>query len=426
MLNNVKNSQLDNGLTILSVSDSGAESVAVGIWVKAGGRYESNSQAGFSHFLEHMLFKGTSARSSLDITQEIEGRGGYLNAYTQEESACYYVRLPYEFMEEGIDVLSDMYMNASISDEELVREREVILEEIKMYQDMPHHLVQEKLQEAMFKGHAVGRPLAGSEKTLNPVNHAILSAYKEQHYKPCATVVAVSGRVNHDESVKFVNDRMGALPAGSVDDFDPLDNSFGQEPIVVLGREITQVHAVLGFRIFGRHEEKRFALRVMNGLLGENMSSRLFQSVRERHGLCYSIQSGYQLFDDCGMFTITGGFDSKRIDDALKLTVKELNNLVEKGVDADELVRTKEYLLGTFRLGLESVSSRMNFLGESYTNFRHVRSPEEVLAGIQCVTATDIQSLAAEILTESNMTLAMVTPNALSGDESRWLDAVKL
>jgi predicted Zn-dependent peptidase len=164
---------------------------------------------------------------------------------------------------------------------------------------------------------------------------------------------------------------------------------------------------------------------VLNGLLGENMSSRLFQSVRERHGLCYSIQSGYQLFDDGGMFTISGGFDKKRIDQALKLTVTELKNLIEGGVDADELQRTKEYLLGTFRLGLESVSSRMNFLGESFINYRNVRSPAEVLEGIKAVTAAEVQSLATEILTESNLTLAMVTPVKLCKDDSRWLEAVK-
>jgi len=312
-----------------------------------------------------------------------------------------------------------------ISDEELEREREVILEEIKMYQDLPHHLVQEVLQEAMFKGHPLGRPLAGTEETLNSVNHAILSDYRDQRYKPGATVVAFSGRVDHEECVKCVNDRLGALPAGEGDPFDQIDSSFGQDPLVVVGREITQVHAVLGFRIFGRHDQKRFALRVMNGLLGENMSSRLFQSVRERHGLCYSIHSGYQLFDDGGMFTISGGFDTRRFQSALKLTVQELKNLVEKGLDEDELRRTKEYLQGTFRLGLESVSSRMNFLGESYINYRNVRSPEEILDGIKSVTAADVQSLAAEVLTESNMTLAMVTPVKLSKDPSRWLDVVK-
>ncbi len=425
MLKNVKITKLDNGLTVLSCSDPGAESVAAGIWVRAGGRHETNQQAGFSHFLEHMLFKGTTSRSALDITRAIEGRGGYLNAYTQEESACYYVKLPYELMEQGVDVLSDMYMNSLLCDEEIVREREVILEEIKMYQDLPHHYVQEKLQEAMFRDHALGRPLAGSEETLNPVDHRLLKAYKEERYRPGSTIIAFAGRVDHDDCVRCVDQRLGTLPAGEGSPFDELNSSFGQNPLVLVGKDITQVQAVLGFRIFGRHDQRRFALRVLNGLLGENMSSRLFQSVRERHGLCYSIQSGYQLFDDGGIFSISGGFDTRRVAKALKLTVKELKLLVEKGLDEDELLRTQEYLLGTFRLGLERISSRMNFLGESYINYRYIRTPESVLEGIRSVTAAEVRDLAAEILTESNMTLAMVAPSRLSRDESRWLDAVK-
>jgi len=425
MLKNVKITVLDNALTVLSCSDPGAESVAAGVWVRAGGRHETNQQAGFSHFLEHMLFKGTATRSALEITRAIEGRGGYLNAYTQEESACYYVKLPYELMEQGVDVLCDMYMNSLLSEDEIGREREVILEEIKMYQDLPHHFVQEKLQEAMFRNHALGRPLAGSEESLNPVDHRMLMAYKEERYRPGSTLIAFAGRVDHDDCVRCVDQRLGRLPAGEGSQFGVVDSSFGQDPLVIVGKGVTQVQAVLGFRIFGRHDQRRFALRVLNGLLGENMSSRLFQSVRERHGLCYSIQSGYQLFEDAGIFSISGGFDSRRVAKALRLTVKELRMLVDGGLEEDELQRTKEYLLGTFRLGLESISSRMNFLGESYINYRHIRTPESVLEGIRSVTAAEVRNLAAEILTESNMTLAMVAPARLSRDESRWLDAVK-
>jgi len=425
MLNNVKITKLNNGITVLSAADIGAESVAVGLWVRAGGRYEKTQEAGFSHFLEHMLFKGTPKRNALEITQAIEGRGGYLNAYTQEESTCYYVRLPYEFMDQGVDVLTDMYVNALISDYEIEREREVILEEIKMYQDLPHHHVQEKLQEAMFKNHALGRPLAGCEETLNPVDNKILCGYKESRYKPGATVIAFSGRVDHDQCVKCVDERLGSLPAGDTAEFLELNSSSGQDQLMLVGKEISQVHAVLGFRIFGRHDKRRFALRVMNGLLGENMSSRLFQSVRERHSLCYSIQSGYQLFEDCGIFSISGGYDAQRVQDALALTIKELKNLIEGGVEEDELLRTKDYLLGTFRLGLESVSSHMNFLGESYTNYHNIRQPEEILSNLKSVSAKDVQELAVEILTSSNMTLAMVAPNSLDQEESRWLDTIQ-
>ena len=425
MLDNIHITALSNGLTVLSISDPSAESVSAGIWIRAGGRYECASKAGYSHFLEHMLFKGTPTRTPLEITRSIEGRGGYMNAYTQEESTCYYVRLPCEYMEEGVDVLSDMYMNSLLSDEELEREREVILEEIKMYQDLPHHLVQEKLQDAMFREHALGRPLAGSEETLRPVDNKILSDFKNSFYKPGSTVMAFSGRVDHDACVKSVEKCLGTMSAGEGDPYTGLNTSHGQDPLIITGKEINQVHAVLGFRVFGRHDERRYALRVMNGLLGENMSSRLFQSVRERHGLCYSIQSGYQLFDDGGMFTISGGFDSHRAYAALELTVAELKALVDEGIDDAELSRTKEYLQGTFRLGLESTGSRMSFLGESFLNYRHVRNPLEILEGINSVQVDDVCALAAGILNTDNMTLSVVAPTELSHDEARWLESVQ-
>ena len=423
MLDNIQITTLANGLTVLSSSDPGAESVSAGIWIRAGGRYENVAQAGYSHFLEHMLFKGTVTRSPLDITRSIEGRGGYLNAYTQEESTCYYFRIPCEFMDEGVEILADM---SRMSDEELEKEREVILEEIKMYQDLPHHLVQEKLQEAMFRDHALGRPLAGSEESLGPLNHLLLSDFKERYYRAGSTVVSFAGRIDHEKCVECVSKHFEAMRPGEGASYVPLDEEHGQESLTVTGREITQVHSVVGFRIFGRHDERRYALRVLNGLLGENMSSRLFQSVRESHGLCYSIQSSYQLFDDGGIFSISGGFDEHRAHAALELTAEELRLLLKEGVPQDELDRTKEYLRGTFRLGLESTGSKMTYMGESFINYRDVRDPKDVLAGIDAVRVEDVCSLAEEILRPERMTLAVVAPIKLCHERSRWLESVRL
>jgi predicted Zn-dependent peptidase len=424
MLNDIQVSTLANGLTVLSAADPLAESVSAGIWVRAGGRCESAQESGYSHFLEHMLFKGTPSRTPLEITRAIEGRGGYLNAYTQEESTCYYFRLPCEYMREGVGVLADMYRNSLLNDDEIEREREVILEEIKMYQDLPHHLVQEKLQEAMFRQHALGRPLAGTEQTLQAVDHGVLSRFKEECYRPGATVMAFAGRIAHDDCVACVEEHLGGMAPGRGRSFEALDAAQGQEALTATGREIGQVHAVLGFRIFGRHDRRRYALRMLNGILGENMSSRLFQSVREQHGLCYSIQSGYQFFDDAGIFSISGGFDEHRAHAALELTAGELTLLLEKGVTPDEMERTRDYLLGTFRLGLESTGSKMSYLGESYINYGAALSPQTVIDGIRSVQLEEVQELAAEILTREFMTLAVVAPPELSRDEERWLDSV--
>jgi len=424
MLDNVQITTLKNGATVVSAAEADAESVSVGIMVGVGGRHEKASLAGASHFLEHMLFKGTAKRSALEISQAIEGRGGYLNAFTQEESTCYYARLPYEYLPQAFDVLSDMYLNAALKEEDVARERDVILEEIKMYQDLPQHLVQEKLQEALFQGHALGMPLSGDEKTLAGMGREALLSHKARAYTPSATVFAFAGRLEHAACVACVEKACGQAGRRRGMSYKQVDGSVGQGRFVMARKEIGQVHAVVGFRIFGRHDDRRYALRVLNGLLGENMSSRLFQSVRERRGLCYSIQSSFQLFEETGVFAISGGFDSQRAEAALKLTAKELRRVIDKEVNARELGRTKEYLLGTFRLGLEGTGSQMMYLGESLLNYGRVVRPEETIAGIQAVTADDVQRVAADVFDPCRMTLSLVVPTAQPQDEAAWLGAL--
>ena len=426
MLDHVQVTVLKNGATVASSANPDAESVSVGIWVGVGGRHEKPRLGGASHFLEHMLFKGTPTRSALAISQAIEGRGGYLNAFTQEESTCYYARLPYEYLPQAFDVLSDMYLNAAIKEDDFNRERDVILEEIKMYQDLPQHVVQEKLQEVMFTGHALGRPLAGDAATLGQMSRETLLKYKARAYAPGETVFAFAGRLEHAACVACVEQAVGGARKSRGLDFKRVDGTVPQERLSLVKKEIAQAHAVVGFRIFGRHDDRRYALRVLNGLLGENMSSRLFQSVRERHGLCYSIQSSYQLFEEAGLYTISGGFDSQRALAALKLTAREIRRVLDKKVGPAELKRTKDYLLGTFRLGLEGTGNQMMFIGESLLNYGRVVHPEETIAGIQAVTADDVQRVAADVFEPSRMTLSVVVPAAQAETGDDWLASLSV
>ncbi|MDD2456828.1 MAG: pitrilysin family protein [Kiritimatiellae bacterium] len=421
MLKNVNVTVLENGAKVVSAAEGDAESVAVGIWVGVGGRHERARQSGVSHFLEHMLFKGTGKRSALDISRAIEGRGGYLNAFTQEESTCYYARLPYEFLTQAFDVLSDMYLNAALKPEDVERERDVIIEEIKMYQDLPQHVVQEKMQEGMFRAHSLGVPLSGAPKTLARMDHDFLARYKAAAYTPAATVFAFAGRLDHDACVACVEKALGQPRQGKPMLFKHVDASVGQDRLVVIQKDINQVHAAVGFRVFGRHDDRRYALRVLNSLLGENMSSRLFQSVRERSGLCYSIQSSYQLFEETGAFTISGGFDARRAESALRLTVKELRRVIDAKVGARELKRAKDYLLGTFRLGLEGSGNQMMFLGESMLNYGRVVNPEETITGIGAVTPDDVRRVAEDVFEPARMTVALVVPKAQAQSDDDWL-----
>ncbi|MEI7899192.1 MAG: pitrilysin family protein [bacterium] len=424
MLDNVQFTVLKNGATVVTAAVADAESVAVGIWVGVGGRHEKPSLTGASYFLEHMLFKGTSTRSALQVTQAIEGRGGYLNAFTQEESTCYYARLPHEYLPQAFDVLADMYLNAAIKEDDLNRERDVILEELKMYQDQPQHVVQEKLQEALFKGHALGMPLSGDEKTLAKMNRDTLLRYKAQAYLPSTTVFAFSGRLDHEACVACVETALGGVRKGRGLDFKAVDGAVGQDRYVLVKKDIAQVQAVVGFRVFGRHDDRRFALRVLNAILGENMSSRLFQSVRERHGLCYSIQSSFQLFEETGVFAISGGFDTQRAMAALKLTAQEIRRVLDTKVSARELKRAKDYLIGTFRLGLEGTGNQMMYIGESFLNYGRMVRPEETLAGLQAVMAADVQRLAADVFDPSRMTVSLVVPNAQPESQDDWLGSL--
>lgn len=423
MLEQVQVTTLKNGAVVVSSSVAVAESVSVGVWVGVGGRNEKPVLTGASHFLEHMLFKGTPTRSALAITQAIEGRGGYLNAFTQEESTCYYAKLPYEFFPQAFEVLCDMYLNASIHEEEFLRERDVILEEIKMYQDLPQHLVQERLQEAIFMGHPLGAPLSGNSASLMRMNQETLLRYKARAYVPGATVFAFAGRLSHASCVALVEQVIGPIRKVRPLEFKRVDTSVPQQRLSLLKKEINQVHAVAGFRTFGRHDDRRYALRVLNGLLGENMSSRLFQSVRERHGLCYAINSGYQLFEETGIFTISGGFDSQRAHAALKLTAKELRRVIDKTVSTREMKRTKDYLLGTFRLGLESTGNQMMYLGETLLNYGKIVLPQETIAGIAAVTGDDVRRVAEEVFEPSRLTLSLVVPEKQPETEDMWLDS---
>lgn len=425
MLNQVKVSVLPNGATVATSAMPTAESVALGIWVGVGGRHESARQSGASHFLEHMLFKGTRSRSSLAISRAIEGRGGYLNAFTQEESTCYYARLPHEFQKHGFEVLSDMYLNASLRPCDVKREREVILEEIKMYQDLPQYLAMEKMQTSTYLGHALGRPLIGEHATLSCMDHHFLAHFKSASYTPAATVFAFTGRVEHDACVDRVNNSLGHLPRRPPPRYKHIDNAVSQQRLSVIHRDTTQVHAALGFRIFGRHDDRRHALRVLNTILGENMSSRLFQRVRERSGLCYSIQSGYQLFEETGLFSITTGLDERRAEAALRLIARELREITTVVPGAQELKRAKDYQVGSFRLGLEGANSQMMHLGETLMNYGRIIHPEEVIAGIKAVTAEDVRRVAGDMFERTRMSLSLVVPTTMQQPDHDWLNAME-
>ncbi len=410
MFENVRESKLKNGVRVVTSSVPHMQSVSLGVWIGVGSRHESKAMGGASHFLEHLMFKGTGKRSALDISQAIEGRGGYLNAFTQEESTCYYARVGYDHIWSALDVLIDMVLDPRLDAGDIDKERHVILEEMMMYRDQPHHLVHEMLESAVWPQHPLGRAVIGTEKSVGGMSRDDLCHFKETKYVPANTVIAFAGRVDHEACVARVSGHMESLERGVMPRSVRYTGGEKQTKAVLASKDIEQTHVALGFRVFGRLDKRRHALKLLNTVLGDNMSSRLFQIVRERHGLAYSIHSGCHLYADSGLLTISAGLDQRRTERALQLIMKELGRLRDQPISASELKRAKDYVVGQLRLGLESTSNQMMWIGENLLTHGRVIDPEETIRATQAVTAEGIQKVSRTFLKKGRLSISMVAP----------------
>lgn len=410
MLMNVKVSRISNGIRIATARMDSVESVAMGVWVAVGGRHEPARLAGISHFIEHLLFKGTRTRSARDISQAIEGRGGYFNAFTQEESTCYYARVAAEHRNPVFDILADMYLNPRFAADDIDRERGVIVEEISMYKDQPHHVVQELLGELLWWKHPLGRALIGTEKTVRGISRADILNYKKSRYLPGSTIVIFAGKVDHEPCVQMVERLMGRASGGEGRAYVQAGRGVPQQDVKVLGKDIEQTHLAIGVRVFGRHDRRRYALKLLSVMLGENMSSRLFQVVREKHGLAYSVHSSMHMYADTGVLDISAGVDTKRMAKAVELIVREMAKMKESPVGAKELRRAKDYAIGQLRIGLENTGSQMMWVGENLLGYGKVISPDEVVRRIEAVDADEIREVAGQVIHHRNTSAAMITP----------------
>ena len=398
-----------NGLRVVLVPCE-AESVAVGVFVSSGSRHETAKTAGISHFIEHMLFKGTPTRTPLDITRAIEGRGGNFNACTSEESTCYFTHLPSEYLEESVDILSDMYLHATIPEDEFRREKAVVIEEIRMYDDEPDSVAMERLQKCLFPGSQLGEPVAGSARSLGPMKPIDLKRYMASHYRPDNTVVVIVGSFDEARAVRAVAKTLGRMKARTMNDVLQPGAVRKVEPEVTVAREINQAQLALGYRTFGIGDRRKYAATVMDAILGRGMSSRLFQEVREKRGLSYDISSRMQFFSDVGMFVVTAGLDAKNCTRALKTIDGELRRICERRVSSAELKRTKEFLIGNFRLSHEKITSKMFYYGATLLSFGRLVPTAEQIDGIRAVTADDVQAVARAIFKSSNRAVSWVLP----------------
>lgn len=408
---NIKTTTLANGLRVI-LAPCEAESIAFGLFIASGSRHENAKTAGISHFIEHMLFKGTPTRRPIDITRAIEGRGGNFNACTSEESTCYYCHMSDEHLEEAVDIISDMYLNATIPEDEFVREKQVVLEEIKMYADESDAVAMENLQRALFPNIQLGAPVAGSEKSLAPMTRKNLLDYVKSHYLPGNTVAVVVGKFNCERALGIISDRLGQRRPRPTKDFkisasSPLAPVTGE---VTVEKDVNQVQLAIGYRTPGITHKNKYAASVMNAILGRGMSSRLFQEVREKRGLSYDIASNMQMFQDAGMFVVTAGLDRSKTQLALKTIDAQLKRIREKKVPAAELARTKEFLLGNFKLSQERIVSKLFFYGSTMLSFGRLMTTREQIDAIRAVTAADVLETAQEFLDPANRSISWVVP----------------
>jgi predicted Zn-dependent peptidase len=402
--------RLQNGLTIATAEMPHMASVSLGIWVGVGGRCEPANISGISHFIEHLLFKGTKKRSAEKISQDVEGIGGYLNAFTSEENTCFYSKARHDRFNELLDVLGDMFLNSTFAQIEIDRERNVIKEELAMYRDQPQQYVQELLNETLWPNQPLGRSLAGTEKTLDAIDRKSLLEYLRNNYVTDATLICVAGNLQHKRVLASVKKIAKYFRPGLRSKFSPADEDQAKPRICLFTKNTEQTQVALGIRACSRHDERRYALRLLNTILGENMSSRLFQSVREKHGMAYSIYSSASYFDDTGDLVVSAGVDTDKTEKALKLIAIELKKLTEKVVSQGELRRARDYVIGQLDMNLESTEPQMMWMGEHLLGHGKILHPDEAKKKLNAVRASDIRGVARQFFKPERLNLALVSP----------------
>ena len=398
---------LDNGMQVVTEAMPDAHSVTIGFWVDAGSRDETPPEAGASHFLEHLLFKGTEERSAHSIAEDIEAVGGDMNAFTTKEYTAFYTRLIDEDLELGLDILSDIMWAPAFRPDEIEAERQVILEEINMHEDEPSDLVHELLHEALYPGHPLGKEVLGERSTITAMTRDQIANYFSTRYKPPSIVVAATGNLDHDSVVAGIERRCvarpGSAPARERPPLQPV------RPLIVQHRSTEQAHIVVGMRSLDRHDDDRFALSVLNQILGGGMSSRLFQEIREKRGLVYSVFSYRAAYLESGALAVYAGTAPGRAQDVLALIDDELDKLASGPITDRELAVAKGHIKGSLALSLEDSAGRMNRVGRSQLIHGEVLSFEETVARTEAVTHDDLRRVAERIFANERA-LAVVGP----------------
>jgi predicted Zn-dependent peptidase len=397
-----------NGVKIITSRMPGMTSVSLGVWIGVGGRNENREENGISHLIEHMLFKGTGSRDTKELKQSIEGVGGAFNGFTSDEVTCYMVKVPAKYVNQGVDILADMILDPKFDESDLAKEKYVICEEIKMYRDQPADHVMDTLGEIMWPDSSLGRPLTGTESIVKNISREKMIEFKEKHYHPGNIAFIAAGKVDSDRFNEYISAKFEHWKKRKREGIKELVFSQNSPKLKILKKKTRQVHMAMGFRASADSWQKRYAVKVMNVILGGNMSSRLFENLRESQGLCYDVGSSYKRHIDVGELHIHAGVDNSKLVRSVSGIVDEIIALKDSDVGAEEIKRAKEFIKGQFLLAMEATSTRMLWLGDRLFVHKNIPQVKKVLERVDAVTAKDIISTAREFFIREGVNLAMI------------------
>jgi len=404
----IRKRKLDNGLILLTEAMPHVRSVSLGVWLRRGSRHEPARFNGISHFLEHLVFKGTESRSARDIALAADSVGMQLDAFTTKEYTCFYVKTLDAHLREAVDLLADIVQHPKFDPVELERERQVVREEIRMVEDSPEELIYDLFSEHFYPGHPLGRPIQGTDESVSSLSRRQLLGYFRRAYRPDQILIVAAGNVDHGRLSRMIGRAFGGMRRGN-------GTVAGVRPPRPRGgvvrrrrKELEQLHLMLGVPTYPEGFDQRYALYVLNALLGGTMSSRLFQKIREERGLVYSVYSGLNAFSDCGFLLVAAATGPERGSEVVQLVLEELHELAAKGPGAAEMEVAKEHLKGSLMLSLESTSSRMSNLARQEIYFGRQRTLEEILRRIDAVDAGQVHELCRGLFDGQPLALAAV------------------
>lgn len=400
---------LDSGATVLTERIDQVRSVTLGFWIRVGARDESLKLSGISHFLEHLLFKGTKTRTSKQISETFDSLGGELNALTAKEYTCFYVRLLDKHVPTGVEIISDMLQNSSLKEKDIVSEKQVVLEEINLHEDSPDEKIHDLFATALWGENPLGKSILGQVKSVESFDQRTIRHFYKRYYGSNNIVVAAAGYLEHERIVDLVRrhfTKTGAKKSTRPDLPPPAGNR-----LLVETKQTEQAHLCYGFPSLHARHKDRFVLALLDTILGGGMSSRLFQKIREEKGLAYSVYSYHSLYSESGLMAIYAGTRPSKVEEVVKLINEEINSIVEKGVTSKELLRAKEHLKGQLILSLESTSKRMIRLGRAKLTGSEILSLDELISRIDKVENQDVQRVAKEIFSRRDgAAIAVIGP----------------